>query len=167
MSRFRLIVTGKLLHLIKLFSERLECLKDVKTDIIAEAYELKEVEMETMRLFNHKTGDIEEAKPGTIQLKFKLIIIHNKVHLANMGICKWQDPGNEEIAPCWREMKIIMAKLKDSSTKLPERLSGETTLELTTAYLQWSPDEMVQTWYKHLVKLPKWAVEQEKLKEAK
>ena len=167
MSRFRLIVTGKLHHLIKIFSERLECLKDVKTDIIAGAYELKKVEVETLRLFNKKTGDIEEAKPGTIQLKVKLIIIHNTVHLANMSICRWQDPGNKEIAPCWREMEIILAKLTDSSTKLPERLSGETTLELTTGYLQWSPDESVQTWYKHLVKLPKWAEEQEPMKDVK
>merc|ERR1712030_191732 len=59
-----------------------------------------------------------------------------------------------------------MAKLKDSSTKLPERLSGETTLELTTAYLQLCPGKEIR-WYKHIVRLPKWAVEQEQMKEAK
>ena len=144
MSRYRLIVTGKLLHLIKMLSERLECLKDLKKGHIEEAYELKAVEMETMRLFNHKNGDIEEARTGTIQLKFKLIITNNTVLLANMGICQWQDPGNEEIDPYWMEMKITMAKLKDSSTKLPERLSGETTLELTTAYLQLCPDKEIR-----------------------
>ena len=166
MSRYRLIVTGKLLHLIKMFSERLECLKDLKKGHIEEAYELKAVEMETMRLFNHKNGDIDEARTGTIQLKFKLIITNSTVLLANMGICQWQDPGNEAIDPYWMEMKITMAKLKDSSTKLPERLSGETTLELTTAYLQLCPDKETR-WYKHIVRLPKWAVEQEQMKEAK
>ena len=165
MSRFRLINTGKLLHLIKMFSERLECLKDLKKGHIEEAYELKAVEMETMRLFDHKSGDFEEARAGTIQLKFKLIITHSTVLLANMSICQWQDPGNEAIDPYWMEMKITMAKLKDSSTKLPERLSGETTLELTTAYLQFCPEKETR-WYKHIVRLPKWAVEQEQMKEA-
>ena len=95
MDRYRLIVTGKLLHLIKLFSERTGCLKELRIEPIEGTYELKEVEMETMRIFSHKNGDIEEAKIGTIQLKFKLIINNNVVHLANMSICRWQDPGND------------------------------------------------------------------------
>merc|ERR1712215_524249 len=70
------------------------------------------------------------------------------------------------IDPYWMEMKITMAKLKDSSTKLPERLYGETTLELTTAYIQLCPDKETR-WYKHIVRVPKWAVEQEQMKKAR
>ena len=169
MNRYRLVVTGKLLHLIKLLSNRTECLKDSKKEPIAENYELKEVEIETMRIFGHKSGDNEEARTGTIQLKFKMVITNNIVHLANMEISQWQDPGNDQINPSWREMKIQLATVKDSSTKLPERFCGETRLELNTSYLQLCPpdDYNVVRWYRHIVKLPKWAIEQEQLQKAK
>ena len=64
MNRYRLVVTGKLYHLIKLLSDRTDCLKDSKKEPLADTYELKEVELETMRIFGHKSGDNEEAKKG-------------------------------------------------------------------------------------------------------
>ena len=169
MNRYRLVVTGKLFHLIKLLSDRTDCLKDAKKEPIADTYELKEVELETMRIFGHKSGDNEEARKGTIQLKFKMVITNNIVHLANMEISQWQDPGNDQINPSWREMKIQLATVKDSSTKLPERFCGETRLELNTSYLQLSPPDKdnVIRWYKHITKLPTWALEEEFLQTAK
>ena len=61
MTRYRLVVTGKLYHLIKLLSDRTECLATSKKEPIAETYELEEVQLETMRILGHKSGDNEEA----------------------------------------------------------------------------------------------------------
>ena len=160
-------MTGKLLHQIKLLSKRTECLKDSEKEPIAETYELTAVDLETMRIFSHKSGDNKEAKTGTIQLKFKLIITSNIVHLANMAISQWQDPGNDKINPSWRQMTIQLATVKDSSTKLPERFCGETRLELNTSYLQLCTADNVTRWYRHIAKLPKWALEEEFLQKAK
>ena len=169
MNRYRLVVTGKLYHLIKLLSDRTDCLKDSKKEPLADTYELKEVELETMRIFGHKSGDNEEAKKGTIQLKFKMVLKNNIVNLTNMSISEWQDPGNDQINPSWREMKIQLATVKDSSTKLPERFCGETRLELNTSYLQLCPPDKdgVIRWYKHITKLPAWASESEYLNTAR
>ena len=165
MNRYRLVVTGKLYHLIKLLSDRTDCLKDSKKEPLADTYELKEVELETMRIFGHKSGDNKEAKQGTIQLKFKMVLKNNIVNLTNMSISEWQDPGNDQVIPSWMEMKIQLATVKDSSTKLPQRFCGETRLELNSSYLQMCPpdEDGVIRWYKHITKLPPWAEESEHL----
>ena len=86
MIKYRLVVTGKLSHLIKLLSDRTECLTDSTKEPIEETYELGEVQLETMRILGHKSGDNEEAKRGTIQMKFKMVLKDNSVKLMNMSI---------------------------------------------------------------------------------
>ena len=107
MTRYRLVVTGKLCHLIKLLSDRTECLATAKKEPIKENYELKEVEMETMKILGHKSGNKEEARRGTIQMKFKMVLRENTVRLMNMSITEWRDPGNPILSPTWMSAKTI------------------------------------------------------------
>ena len=169
MTKYRLVVTGKLYHLIKLLSDRTECLATSKKEPIADTYELEEVQLETMRTLGHKSGDNEAAKKGTIQMKFKMVIQNNSVNLINMSITEWRDPGNQLLNPTWKEMKIQLATVKDSNTKIPERYCGETKLELNTSYIQMCPtkQEGVIRWYKHVSKLPAWASETKYLNKAR
>jgi len=168
MTRYRLVVTGKLCHLIKLLSDRTECLATAKKEPIEENYELKEVQMETMKILGHKSGNKEEAKRGTIQMKFKMVLRENTVRLMNMSITEWRDPGNPILSPTWMEMEITLATVKDSNLKIPERFCGEIKLALNTAYLQMCPDnDEVIRWYKHVTKLPAWATESDYLKKAR
>ena len=134
MTKYRLVVSGKLYHLIKLLSDRTECLATSKKEPIADHYELEEVQLETMRTLGHKTGDNEAAKKGTIQMKFKMVIQNNNVNLINMSITEWSDPGNQLLGPTWKEMNIRLATVTDSNAKIPKRYCGETTLELNTSY---------------------------------
>ena len=56
MTKYRLVVSGKLYHLIKLLSDRTECLATSKKEPIADHYELEEVQPETMQTMGHKTA---------------------------------------------------------------------------------------------------------------
>ena len=169
MTKYRLVASGKLYHLIKLMSDRTECLPTSKKEPIADHYELEEVQPETMQTMGHKTGDNEAATKATIKMKFKMVIQNNNVNLLSMSISEWKDPGNKLLGPTWKEMNIRLATVTDSNAKIPKRYCGETTLELNTSYIQMGQPShgRVIRWYKHVSKLPAWASEKEYLNEAR
>ena len=169
MTKYRLVASGKLYHLIKLMSDRTECLPTSKKEPIADHYELEEVQPETMQTMGHKTGDNEAATKATIKMKFKMVIQNNNVNLLSMSISEWKDPGNKLLGPTWKEMNIRLATVTDSNAKIPKRYCGETTLELNTSYIQMGQPShgRVIRWYKHVSKLPAWASETEYLNEAR
>ena len=159
MARYQLSVTGKLDHLIKLCQDRLSVIPTATRQPIKDYYELDMATTEMIK--NIGIPAIEFVQPNKLDFKMKLILREGIGYLWGIAFTCWEDPDKQDFVQEWRELKVVLIKTTDPSSKVPARFTGVINLTLNTSYLRKGVvlDDIGLTWFSYITNMPEWATE--------
>ena len=104
---------------------------------------------------------IEFVQPNKLDFKMKLILREGIGYLWGIAFTCWEDPEKQNFVQEWRELKVVLIKTTDPSSKVPARFTGVINLTLNTSYLRKGVilDDIGLTWFAYITNMPEWAEE--------